>query len=97
MLWFGEQFGAGPLRPDPVLQPARFLNAREYSALPAQLNAITGTLCDLMQVDGTGIRFEIFDGSEAKTLAEKKSGRSREVGHFRVEGRPAGAEDRTCR
>ncbi len=86
MLWFGEQFGSGPLRPDPVLPSARFLNASQYSASPAQINAITGVLCDLMQVDRTGIRLEIFDGSEAKALAGKKSGRSREVGHFRVEG-----------
>jgi hypothetical protein len=82
--WFVDEFGATVLRRDPVLPSAPFLSEKGYSAPAEQVEALIGRLCELMLVDRRLITLELFDGSDEKKQAAL-TGRTRAVGHFRVE------------
>lgn len=82
--WFADEFGAGILHRDAVLPTAQFMSDAGYAGSPDQIEALVARLCTLMKVDPALIRLELFDGAAEKKEAAK-TGRSRAVGHFRVE------------
>lgn len=84
MRWFVDEFGTTVLRRDPVLPSAPFLSEKGYATPADQVEALIGRLCELMLVDRRLITLELFDGSDEKKQAAL-SGRTRAVGHFRVE------------
>jgi len=84
MRWFVDEFGAALLGRDPLLPSAPFLSTAGYSASADQVEAIVACLCELMLVDRRQITLELFDGSTEKKQAAA-TGRSRGVGHFRIQ------------
>src|SRR5215831_3624294 len=95
LCWFANEFGTAVLRREAVLPTAGFLSDVNYSASPEQIEFLIEELCALMLVNRNLIRLELFDGSSEKKEAEK-SGKSRIVGHFRMEeGRAIIALDRS--
>lgn len=85
LCWFVDEFGAEVLRRNVVLPTAHFLSKENYSTSSRQIEALVLQICRLMMVDQKLINLELFDGSaEAKEAA--RSGRSRTVGHFRMQG-----------
>lgn len=93
--WFADEFGAEVLSREAVLPTAEFLCDLNYSALPGQIELLIEKLCGLMLVDRGLIRLELFEGSSEEKEAEKR-GKTRTVGHFRMEeGRAIIALDRS--
>jgi len=82
--WFADQFGTGPLHRDAILPTAKFLVQDGYCASADQVQALVAHLCQQMMVAHQRIRLELFDGSAEKKQAAR-TGRSRAVGHFRIE------------
>ncbi len=82
--WFADQFGTEILRRDVVLPAAGFLSDAGYCASPDQIETLVAHLCALMMVDFGLIRLELFDGSAGQKDAAM-TGRSRAVGHFRID------------
>lgn len=82
--WFSDEFGAEILSREAVLPTAEFLSDLNYSASSEQIELLIEKLCDLMLVDRGLIRLELFEGSSEEKQAEKR-GKSRTVGHFRME------------
>ena len=85
--WFVDQFGTEVLYRDAVLATAGFLSDDGYSASPDQVKTLVAHLCELMMADFGRITLELFDGS-AEQQEAAKTGRSRAVGHFRIENGP---------
>jgi len=82
--WFVDEFGAEILHHDAVLPTAQFLTDAGYAGSADQIETLVARVSELMQVDRSLIRLELFDGS-AEQKEAAKTGRSRAVGHFRVE------------
>jgi hypothetical protein len=82
--WFVDQFGTEVLYRGAVLPTAGFLSDDGYSASPDQVETLVAHLCELMMAEFGLITLELFDGS-AEQQEAAKTGRSRAVGHFRIE------------
>jgi hypothetical protein len=82
--WFVDEFGTAVLHRDPVLPSNPFLAPQGYCASADQVEALVARCCELMMVDRQLISLELFDGAAEKKQAAM-TGRSRSVGHFRIE------------
>jgi hypothetical protein len=82
--WFADEFGTDILYRHCVVPTAKFLPDAGYTGSADQIEALVARLCELMMVNPRQVSLELFDGSAVQKQAAK-TGRSRAVGHFRME------------
>lgn len=83
--WFLGEFGTSVIYRDPALPTADFLPGTGYSASVGEIGELAARLSVLMLVDPASFTLELFDGTGEKEVVTA-SGKSRAVGHFRMDG-----------